>query len=104
MRRTIARMYRRPWARFTPNLLLTPCAEGVAEPIQRLDARTEVKSFQYIGHDEEFSVAWVKFKTVGRSGQPIAANVMDTMTVFHQEDGEWKYWSNHILRCGSCSK
>lgn len=66
-----------------------------------LDARTELKSFQYIGHDEEFSVAWVKFKTVGRSGPPIAANVLDTMTVFHQEDGEWKYWSNHILRCGS---
>lgn len=62
-----------------------------------LDTRTELKSFQYIGHDDEFAVARVKLKTVGRSGQPLAANVMDTITVFHQEDGEWKYWSNHIL-------
>jgi hypothetical protein len=62
-----------------------------------LDTRTELDSFRYMGHDDEFAVARVKLKTVGRSGQPLASNVMDTITVFHQEGGEWKYWSNHVL-------
>ena len=64
---------------------------------EALDARTELVRFQYIGHDDEFAVARVKLKTVDQSGEPFATNVMDTITIFHQEDGIWKYWSDHIL-------
>ena len=67
------------------------------DPVARYALPNFHKSFRYIGHDDEFAVARVMLKTVGRSGPPLAANVLDTMTVFHQEDGEWKYWSNHIL-------
>lgn len=62
-----------------------------------LDARTELVSFRYIGHDDEFAIARVKFKTVDQSGEPFVANVLDTITVFHQENGTWKYWDNHVL-------
>lgn len=62
-----------------------------------LDAQTELVGFQYIGHDDEFAVARVKLRTVDKSGEPFSANVLDTITVFHQEDGVWKYWSDHIL-------
>jgi hypothetical protein len=62
-----------------------------------LDAQTELVGFQYIGHDDEFAVARVKLKTVEQSGEPFSANVLDTITVFHQEDGVWKYWSDHLL-------
>ena len=62
-----------------------------------LDARAELVGFQYIGHDDEFAVARVKLKTVDQSGEPFSANVLDTITVFHQEDGVWKYWSDHLL-------
>jgi hypothetical protein len=62
-----------------------------------LDARTELVGFHYIGHDNEFAVARVKLKTVDQSEEPFSANVIDTITVFHQEDGVWKYWSDHIL-------
>ena len=62
-----------------------------------LDARTELVSFRFIGHDDEFAVARVKFKTVNQSGAPFVANVLDTITVFHQENGEWKYWSDQVL-------
>ena len=61
------------------------------------DARTELVSFAYIGHDDEFAVARVKLKTVDESGEAFEVNVVDTITVFHQEDGVWKYWSDHIL-------
>ena len=62
-----------------------------------LDARTELVGFHYIGHDDEFAVARVKLQTVDQSGEPFSANVIDTITIFHQEDGVWKYWSDHIL-------
>lgn len=64
---------------------------------EALDARTELVSLYYIGHDDEFAVARVKLKTVDNSGEPFADNVIDTMAVFHQEDGTWKYWSHHVL-------
>ncbi len=64
---------------------------------EALDAQTELVGFQYIGHDDEFAVARVKLKTVEKSGEPFSANVLDTITVFHQEDGVWKYWSDHLL-------
>lgn len=62
-----------------------------------LDAQTELISFRYIGHDDEFAVARVKLKTVEASGNPFTANILDTITIFHQEDGIWKYWSDHVL-------
>jgi len=64
---------------------------------EALDARTKLVDLHYMGHDDEFAVARVKLKTVNESGAPFAANVMDTIAVFHLEDGVWKYWSNHIL-------
>ena len=35
--------------------------------------------------------------TVDESGEAFEANVIDTITLFHQEDGVWKYWSDFIL-------
>ena len=57
----------------------------------------ELVNFHYIGHDDEFALARVEIKTVDKSGEPFVANVLDTIAVFHQEGGEWKYWSNLIL-------
>ena len=62
-----------------------------------MDARTELMSLHYIGHDDEFAVARVKYKTVDSSTEGFAANILDTITLFHQEGGVWKYWSNHVL-------
>jgi ketosteroid isomerase-like protein len=71
--------------------------QALPDQFSALDPRTELASLQYIGHDDEFAVARVKLKTVDRSGEPFAANVMDTIAIFHQEDGQWKYWSHHVL-------
>jgi hypothetical protein len=71
--------------------------EALPGIFEELDVRTELVGFQYIGHDDEFAVARVKFKTTEQSGELFSANVVDTITVFHQENGVWKYWSDHIL-------
>ncbi len=62
-----------------------------------LDARTELVDLRYMGHDDEFAVARVKLKTVNESGAPFEANLVDTLAVFHQEGGVWKYWSDYVL-------
>lgn len=62
-----------------------------------LDTRTELERFSYIGHDDEFAVARVQYRAVGGKTAPFMNNVVDTITVFHQEDGTWKYWDNYVL-------
>ncbi len=64
---------------------------------EALDARTKLVDLHYMGHDEEFAVARVKLKTVNESDAAFEANVLDTIVLFHLEDGAWKYWSTHIL-------
>jgi len=62
-----------------------------------LGTTSELVDFHYIGHDDEFAVARVKFKTTGKPGTSFVANTVDTMTVFHQENGQWKFWDQLIL-------
>lgn len=62
-----------------------------------LETRAELEGFSYIGHDDEFAVARVQYRTVGGKTRPFMNNLMDTITVFHQEAGTWKYWDNYVL-------
>lgn len=64
---------------------------------ERLDLTTTLVHFRYIGHDDEFAVARVKLKTTAPAGTDFEDNVMDTITLFHMEDGTWKFWSDHII-------
>ena len=60
------------------------------------DLETEVVSFHYIGHDNEFAYARVKLRTHDTTAA-FADNTVDTVTLFHREDGRWKYWSDYIV-------
>jgi hypothetical protein len=60
-------------------------------------AHSELAGFTYIGHDDEFAVARVQYRTVGDKGAPFRNNIVDTMTFFHQQNGAWKYWDNYVL-------
>jgi hypothetical protein len=71
--------------------------QALLSQFSALDARTELVSFRYIGHDDEFAIARVKLKTVDQSGEPFVANILDTITLFHQQDGAWKYWDSYVL-------
>jgi hypothetical protein len=62
-----------------------------------LDTRTELERFTYIGHDDEFAVARVQYRTVGSTANPFMNNILDTISIFHQENGAWKYWDNYVL-------
>jgi hypothetical protein len=62
-----------------------------------LDVTTELVSFTYIGHDDEFAVARIKAKTVGKPSSTFANNTVDAIVLFHQENGAWKLWGEDIL-------
>ena len=53
-----------------------------------LGANTKLLDLRYVGHDDEFAVARVKFKTTGKAGTSFVDNVVDTMTDFHRENGQ----------------
>lgn len=71
--------------------------DALPKQFAAMDARTELERFTYIGHDGEFALARVQYRTTNRSQTPFMNNVLDTITVFHQEDGTWKYWDNYVL-------
>jgi len=62
-----------------------------------LGTATRLVSFRYIGHDDEFAVARVKFRTIGKPGTVFVDNIIDTITAFHQENGQWKFWDQLVL-------
>ena len=61
------------------------------------DAKAEQVGFQYIGHDDEFAVARVKVKVTAPGTVGFQDNVVDTLTIFHQEGGRWKPWDVYVL-------
>lgn len=67
------------------------------EQFKDLDVTTELVDFDYIGHDDEFAVARVKMKTTGKPKSGFADNTVDSIMIFHYQDGAWKIWTEKVL-------
>ena len=60
------------------------------------NAKAELVSFKYVGHDDEFAVARAKVKvTAPEPG--FQNNVVDALMIFHTEGGAWKVWDTYVL-------
>ncbi len=70
---------------------------AVTEQFKDLDVKAELVDFVYMGPDDEFAVARVKAKTTGKPGSGFTDNTVDAIVLFHQENGQWKLWSEEIL-------
>jgi len=71
--------------------------KAIEEQFKGGDITTELVDLTDIGHDDEFAVARAKTKTTGKPGSGFTDNVVDAIVVFHQENGDWKLWSEQIL-------
>lgn len=61
---------------------------------ENYDLNTELVSFSFIGQDEDYAVARIKTRYIKLSG-PFWQNVeTDSISVYRQENDEWKYWNN----------
>lgn len=69
----------------------------LADQFKDMDVTTDLVDFNYIGHDDEFAVARVKAKTTGKAETGFDNNIVDAIVIFHQENGDWKLWSQQIL-------
>lgn len=71
-------------------------SEALTSLFAEADAKAELVSFQYIGHDDEFALARVKVKVTSED-EGFLDNVVDTFAIFHQEAGAWKLWDTYLL-------
>jgi len=71
--------------------------EEITAQFERQNVSAQLVSFRYIGHDDEFAVARVKVKVTAPPKAAFTDNVVDTITLFHQEGGAWKIWDDYLL-------
>jgi len=71
--------------------------DALAAQFKDLDVTTSLVAFTLIGHDDEFAVARVKVKTTGKAGSGFTDNTVDSIMVFHMQDGSWKLWGEEVL-------
>ena len=69
----------------------------IAGQFKEQNVSAQLISFYYVGHDDEFAVARVKVKVTAPPTADFTDNVVDTITLFHQENGTWKIWGDHLL-------
>ena len=74
-----------------------PTKQAVEQQFKDLDVKAELVDFVGMGHDDEFAVARIKAKTTGKPGSGFTDNTVDAIVLFHQENGEWKLWSEDVL-------
>jgi len=74
-----------------------PTKQALEDQFKDLDVKSEIVSFDYMGHDNEFAVARTKVKTTGKPGGDFMTNTVDSVMLFHQENGAWKLWSEDIV-------
>ena len=74
-----------------------PTKAALEEQFKDLDVTASLVDFKFIGHDDEFAVARVKVRTVGKPGSGFADNTVDAIYLFHDEGGAWKLWDETVL-------
>ena len=71
--------------------------EAISAAFKDSNPQAEQVSFQYIGHDDEFAMARVKVKVTSPGTEGFQPNIVDTVTLFHEEAGSWKVWDVYLV-------
>ena len=61
------------------------------------DLKYQMQLFRYIGQDDQYAIARLKFSSEKIAGPDFNDNILDTYHVFRKEDGKWKIWSMATL-------
>ena len=71
---------------------------AIEQQFKDYDLTAELVSFDFMGHDDEFAVGRAKIKTTAKPGTTgFTNNTVDAILLFHQENGQWKLWSEQVL-------
>lgn len=74
-----------------------PTKAAVAAQFRDLPARARLLDFDLIGHDAEFAYARMQLAVGGPPTGKFQDDVVDSLLVFHQENGTWKLWMDEVL-------
>ena len=75
----------------SPTVLLSK--KSLPDLFENYDINTELLSFAYIGQNEDYAVARTKTRYIKASGPFFQNQEVDTITVYRQENGDWKVWN-----------
>lgn len=64
---------------------------------ENYDITYELQVFRYIKQDGEYAIVRLEFSAEKLAGAEFNDNILDTIHVFRQENGDWKIWSMAIL-------
>lgn len=70
---------------------------AITEQFEGPAVSVQIADFKYIGHDDEFAVARVKLKSTGKPDSGFVDNTVDSIMIFHFQDGAWKIWTEKVL-------
>jgi hypothetical protein len=70
---------------------------AVEAQFAQVPATARLIDFDYIGHDDEFAVARMKIAVGGPPTSSFKDDVVDSIMLFHQENGTWKLWQDDVL-------
>ena len=70
---------------------------AVEAQFRELGATARLVDFDYIGHDDEFAVVRMKLAVGGPPTSKFQDDVVDSIMLFHQENGTWKLWQDEVL-------
>lgn len=75
----------------SPTVLLSK--KSLPDLFENFDINTELLSFAYIGKNEDYAVARTKTRYMKVSGPFFQNQEVDTITVYRQENDDWKVWN-----------
>ena len=75
----------------SPTVLLSK--KSLPDLFENFDINTELLSFAYIGQNEDYAVARTKTRYIKLSGPFFQNQEVDTITVYRQENDNWKVWN-----------
>lgn len=64
---------------------------------ENYDLSYELQLFRYIEQDGEYAIVRLEFSAQKVAGAEFNDNILDSIHVFRQENGDWKIWSMAIL-------
>ncbi|MFH1459622.1 MAG: hypothetical protein ABIG64_04545 [Candidatus Omnitrophota bacterium] len=79
----------------SPGYLQTKAFSDQLFPL--FDLKYELLNFRYLITDGDFALARVTQKTTKVSGPAFQDNILDSIFVYKQENGKWKFWSQVML-------
>ncbi len=71
--------------------------QATIEIFSAYDLHYELLESRLLSLDGEYAVVRARQKTTKRNGPEFRDNILDTVMVFKQEDGRWKFWTQAIL-------